>query len=117
MEPDGTNTGTNSGISGINQEALLKILAAMVRDHYMGVLDQCKSRLDVNRLARLLNLLLIRMGANPDELAPSVADLDAERIRLSGKLEEMEQVLEKHDHADAYREISTLLDQLLEKKA
>jgi hypothetical protein len=100
----------------MNEETLIKVLSAMVRDHYVGVLDQCRTRLDVNRLTRLLNLLLLRMGASPDELSPSVADLDAERLRLSHKLEEMEQVLEKHDHADAYREISHLLDQLLDKR-
>ncbi len=100
----------------MNEEAVVRILTAMVRDHYMGVLDQCKTRLDVNRLTRLLNLLLIRMGANPAELAPSVRDLDAERILLSRKLEEMEQVLAHHDHADSYREISHLLDQILEKR-
>ncbi len=100
----------------MNDEALIKVLSALVRDHYVGVLDQCKTRLDVNRLTRLLNLLLIRMGANPAELSPGVKELDAERIVLSRKLEEMEQVLAKHDHADAYREISHLLDQILEQR-
>ncbi|MDR1745279.1 MAG: hypothetical protein LBS30_05950 [Planctomycetota bacterium] len=100
----------------MDDDALIRVLTAMVRDHYVGVLDQCKTRLDVNRLTRLLNLLLVRMGANPDEITPGAKELDAERIVLSRKLEEMEQVLAKHDHADAYREISNLLDQILEQR-
>ncbi len=100
----------------MDDEALIKVLTAMVRDHYVGVLDQARTRLDVNRLTRLLNMLLVKMGANPDEIYPGVKELDAERIVLSRKLEEMEQVIAHHDHADSYREISRLLDQILEKR-
>lgn len=96
-------------------EKLIKLLTALVRDHYVGVMDQCKTRLEVNRLTRVVDQVLIRLGASPDDIVPEIRALDAERVALAHKLEEMEQVLSNHDHTDAYKEISKLLEQITEQ--